>query len=53
VIKVIMGHSDGNDMNLRYDRVDHSDLIEAIDRLENYLNPAEVETEVNSKSDSK
>jgi integrase len=37
IIMVIMGHSDVNDMNLRYDRIDPSDLIEDIDRFERYL----------------
>jgi integrase len=37
IIMVIMGHSDVNDMNMRYDRIDQSDLIKAIDRFERYL----------------
>lgn len=36
VIMVIMGHS-GNDMNFRYDSVDETDLIKAIDQLEVFL----------------
>jgi integrase len=37
IIMVIMGHSDVNDMNLRYDRIDQIDLIKAIDRFERFL----------------
>ena len=37
VVMAIQGHSDGNDMNRRYDTVDESDLIKAIDQLEQYL----------------
>ncbi len=33
----IQGPSDGNDMNRRYDTIDESDLIKAIDQLEVYL----------------
>jgi integrase len=36
VIMVIMGHS-ANDMNYRYDAVDETDLINAIDKLEVFL----------------
>jgi hypothetical protein len=32
----IMGHA-GNDMNFRYDTVDESDLLKAIDQIEGYL----------------
>jgi integrase len=49
----IFGHSNPDDMDLRYDRIDNADLIDAIDKLENYLNPPEVKTESRSKSDSK
>lgn len=38
VIMAIMGHSGGKrDMNIRYDLVDESDLVAAIERLENYI----------------
>jgi integrase len=37
VIIAIMGHSDSTDMNLRYDTVDESDLLEAVDRIEAYV----------------
>ena len=37
VVMTIQGHTDGNDMNRRYDTVDESDLIKAIDQLEGYL----------------
>ena len=30
---VMMGHTDGNDMDLRYDTVDEGDLRDAVDRL--------------------
>lgn len=35
----IFGHSDGSDMESRYDAVDESDLVRAIDLLESYLLP--------------
>jgi integrase len=34
---VIFGHSNGGDMDFRYDHVDESDLLEAIDRTERYM----------------
>ena len=34
VIMAIMGHSTGGDMHARYDKVEDSDLLEAIDRME-------------------
>jgi integrase len=34
VIMAIMGHSTGGDMNARYDRIEDSDLLTAIDRIE-------------------
>ncbi len=37
VVMTIQGHTDGNDMNRRYDTVDEPDLIKAIDQLEGYL----------------
>ena len=33
----IMGHSSGNDMNFRYDTIDESDLLDAVDKIEDYL----------------
>ena len=42
---VIMGHSDGNDMNLHYDTVDETDLIDAIDRIERYVDQLFTKTE--------
>ena len=33
----IFGHSDSSDMDLRYDIIDESDLLNAIDQLENYF----------------
>jgi hypothetical protein len=33
----IMGHSAGDDMNFRYDTIDESDLLSAIDHIEVYL----------------
>ena len=36
VIMSIMGHSDRGNMNARYDQVDQSDLIEAINQIEDY-----------------
>jgi len=36
VIMAIMGHSDRGNMNARYDQVDKSDLIQAIDQTEDY-----------------
>ena len=38
---VIFGHSNSNDMDLRYDTVDEDDLINAIDRVEMYLQASE------------
>jgi len=43
---VIFGHTDGNDMDSRYDKVDEGDLIDAIDRVESYLQ--EIEDRKNS-----
>lgn len=37
VAMTIMGHTDGGDMNLRYDTIEDSDLIEAIDKIETFL----------------
>jgi len=38
VILAITGHSGGrSDMNRRYDRIDESDLLEAVDRIEGFL----------------
>jgi len=34
---VIFGHSNPNDMDLRYDTVDEEDLIDAIDKIETFL----------------
>jgi integrase len=34
---VIFGHSLSDDMDFRYDHVDESDLLDAIDRTENFL----------------
>jgi len=34
VIMAIMGNSTGGDMNARYDKIEDSDLLEAIDRIE-------------------
>jgi integrase len=34
---IIFGHSDGNDMDSHYDTVDEGDLIDAIDRVELYV----------------
>ena len=34
---VIFGHSDGNDMDSRYDTVDGVDLLAAVDKREGYL----------------
>ena len=33
----IMGHSDGNDMSQRYDTIDETDLLNAVDRYEAYF----------------
>jgi integrase len=33
VIMANMGHSSGTDMNLRYDTVDETDLLDAVERL--------------------
>ena len=43
---VILGHSDGNDMDSHYDTMDEGDLIDAIDRVELYLR--EIEYQKNS-----
>jgi integrase len=37
VIMIIMGHIAGNDMNFRYDTIDETDLLNAVDRIEEYL----------------
>lgn len=37
VAMAIMGHSEGRDMNRRYDTIDDSDLLEAVQKIENYL----------------
>jgi integrase len=37
VVMSIMGHSAGDDMNFRYDTIDESDLLSAIDQIESYL----------------
>ena len=37
VIMIIMGHSAGNDMNSRYDTIDESDLLNAVDQIDEYL----------------
>ena len=34
---IITGHSAGDDMNFRYDTIDQSDLLSAIDKIEDYL----------------
>jgi len=34
---VIFGHSNPNDMDLRYDTVDEEDMIDAIDKVELFL----------------
>jgi len=34
---VIFGHSDGSDMDARYDIIDEQDLLNAVDQLETYL----------------
>jgi hypothetical protein len=33
----ILGHSSGDDMNFRYDTIDGSDLLSALDRIEDSL----------------
>jgi hypothetical protein len=38
---VIFGHSISTDMDFRYDHVDEDDLIDAIDRVELYLQEIE------------
>ena len=38
---VIVGHSNSKDLDLRYDTVDEDDLINAIDRVEMYLQASE------------
>jgi integrase len=37
VIMANMGHSSGTDMNLRYDTVDETDLLDAVERLEGFV----------------
>ena len=37
VVMSIMGHSAGDDMNFRYDPIDESDLLIAIDQIEIFL----------------
>ena len=37
VRSVIFGHSNPNDMDLRYDTVDEEDMIDAIDKIETFL----------------
>ena len=37
VVIAIQGHLDGNDLNKRYDTVDESDLINAIDMVETFF----------------
>jgi integrase len=41
VIMVIMGHSAGSDMNFRYDSVDETDLLNAVDQIEELLESAD------------
>ncbi len=36
MIMKIMGHSDGSDMNSRYDTVDAEDMLQAVDRMVTY-----------------
>ena len=37
VVMTIQEHTDGNDMNRRHDTVDESDLINAFDQSEGYI----------------
>jgi len=39
---VMFGHSDSNDMDLRYDRIDNQDLLAAADQIEAFLDDDQV-----------
>lgn len=46
---VIFGHSNSNDMDSRYDTVDEEDLIDAIDRVELFLQDSHYQKIVTTK----
>ena len=46
---VIFGHSGNNDMDFRYDSVDEGDLIDAIDRVELFLQDSHYQKIVTTK----
>jgi len=45
----IMGHSSGGDMNRIYDTIEDSDLIEAIDKIETFLQSTDQSTDQEAK----
>ena len=47
---VIFGHSNSNDMDLRYDTVDEGDLIDAIDKIETFLQNSHYRTKKSSQN---
>jgi len=49
VAMAIMGHSSGGDMNRRYDTIEDSDLIEAIDKIETFLQSTDQSTDQEAK----
>jgi integrase len=45
----IFGHSNGNDMNFRYDTIDDQDLLTAVDQLEAFLQNVDQSVDHNEK----
>jgi len=48
----IMGHSTGGDMHARYDKVEDSDLLEAIDQIERVVS-ASIDQSIDQGAKSK
>ena len=47
---VIFGHSNSNDMDLRYDTVDEGDRIDAIDKIDTFLQNSHYRTKKGSQN---
>jgi hypothetical protein len=45
----IFGHSNGNDMDFRYDTIDDSDLLTCVDQLEDFLQNVDQNVDQNEK----
>jgi len=53
IIMAIQGHSRGDDMNARYDRISESDLIDAIDKLEVFFQNVDQNVDQTERQESK